>query len=266
LKSKLTVVLMLLANAAPAVGQSGAEDVVRAFFKAEDEGRWLDAARMLDLNSFEGLRRDAVNRYRSVRTFPVETAERIRKLQPDMPLAVAEYQARQMNEQRSKLDPLEEEFARVGSVDSLIALPTDEAAARWLEATGPEWKEAVSIKRYPHARPMVDCPGLPDSVKKMMLREQFKTDAATILGSTGGSDSVRHVVVAEGFGGLPKAIAAQDDADLPMSPRAITVKNVSGSWKIVPRRDMPQSNGMLGSVSFGITCVRDSASKAGART
>jgi hypothetical protein len=262
--SKVAVALLLLANAAPVLGQSDPEDVVRAFFKAEDEGRWLDAARMLDLDAFERIRRDAVKRYRSPTTFPVQTAEQIRRWDPAMPLAAAEYQAKQMNDLRNRFNPLEEDFARVSSVDSLIALPTDEAAARWLEATGPEWEEALALKRYPQ-RPAVDCPGLPDSLKKKMLREGFNAAATTILGTTAGTAAVRHVVVAEGFGVAPKAIAAPDDGDLPMSPRAITVRNVAGSWKIVPRRDMPQPSGMRGSISVAVSCVIDSVSKGGAR-
>ncbi len=264
MRVRLTLVLSAVITAAPASAQANPEDVVRAFFRAEDEGRWFDAARMLDLRRFERFRQSVVHGYRTRPPIAERTPEELMKWQPDIPRAVAEYQAKQMNESLRRYNPLERDFARTNSVDTLAALTTEEAAARWLEAMGPEWKNALAIKESA-GRPTVDCPGLSDSAKKALLAKEFGNPTARILGSTASSDSLRYVVIGEVFRILSGGSAGQFDNEPAISPTTITLRSVSGLWKIVPMHDMPQSSGVHGSISFAISCARDSALKASLR-
>jgi hypothetical protein len=74
------------------------EQVVRDFFKAEEEGRWIDAARSLDLARFEPVRRSVIQSARSVTSRRTTTAQQLMESDPAMPLAVAEYHVKRMNE------------------------------------------------------------------------------------------------------------------------------------------------------------------------
>jgi len=249
-KLGLGLVLLAMVVARPLGGQSSPEDVVRAFFKAEDDGRWIDAARMLDLKRFEAIHRDAVNGLRNRDKYHRATAEDLMKLDPDMPRAAAEYQIRMTNAYSRVEDILSQQFARVPTVDSLAALSTEEAAARWLEAEGPEWTTDRSIQ---HSRmPLVDCPGLSASEKRAMLIKTARDTRSVVVGSTSGSDSIRYVVVGQEFS-PPRATVG----GFYLSPRVMTLVNVAGFWRIVPSGDMPRSNGLGGSSTFAISCAKE---------
>jgi hypothetical protein len=224
--------------------------VVGAFFKAEDESRWLDAARMLDLKSFEPIQRNAITASRQRGTFRLATAEDLMKYDPDMPRAAAEYQVKRMNELRSR-DFVLDEFARVTSVDSLASLSTEQAAARWLEGQGPEWKTELS-SRDARTAPTVDCPELSDSAKRAMIIRDARMPRATILGETERSDSLRYVVVGEDYGSVHIPDRTVNGGTL--SPHVIILVNVAGAWKIVPTLDIPRSNGLGGMAGVSIAC------------
>lgn len=248
MRIRVAFALFVIAFGRPVFGQSNAGDVVRAFFKAEDENRWLDAARMLDLRRFEPIQRNAVTASRgAIRQI---TAQELMKLDPGMPRAAAEYQVKRMNEVRRTHNYLLDEFARVTSVDSLAALSTEQAAARWLEAQGPEWKMELSARDSGTA-PKVDCPELSDSAKRALVRSA-RMPRATILGETERSDSLRYVVLGEDFGMVHIPDPTVNGPSL--SPHVITLVNVAGAWKIVPALDMPRSNGLGGMTSFAIAC------------
>lgn len=251
MRTRVALALFVIGFSQPVFGQSNAGDVVRAFFKAEDEGRWLDAARMLDLKSFEPIQRNAVTASRHQGTFRQTTAEDLMKFDPDMPRAAAEYQVKRMNESRRTHNYLLEEFARVTSVDSLAALSTEQAAARWLEAQGPEWKMEVSAKDS-HTAPKVDCPELSDSAKRALIVQSAGMPRATILGETERSDSLRYVVVGEDWGAVHISDPGANGPSL--SPHVVTLVNVAGAWKIVPTLDMPRSTGFGGTTTFAIAC------------
>ena len=252
MRARVVFALLVIGFSRPVFGQSNPGDVVRAFFKAEDEGRWLDAARMLDLKSFEPIQRNAVTASRRQGTFRQTTAEDLMKFDPDMPRAAAEYQVKRMNESRRTHNYLLEEFARVTSVDSLAALSTEQAAARWLEAQGPEWKMEVSAKDSRTA-PKVDCPELSDSAKRALIVQGARMlPRATILGVTERSDSLRFVVVGEDYGSVHISDPGVNGPSL--SPHVVTLVNSAGAWKIVPTLDMPRSNGFGGMTTFAIAC------------
>jgi hypothetical protein len=252
--------LMVAVGFTSAVAQSPAsspEDVVRQFFKAEDENRWLDAARLLDLRRFETIRRRTVNGLRTVRAPSRLTPEAIMQSDPDMPRAVAEYQAKQMNKGWEEFDLLSFEFARVQSVDTLEALPVDEAAARWLEAKGPKWVEERDRRRAA-GRPAMKCPESVDSIKFTPLG-RFKHPEAVVLGATADGDSVRYVIVGRrGFGQRPGSQPFESE----MSPSVLTLVRVNGAWRIVPTADMITSTGFSGNTSFSIACEIEEPAKA----
>jgi hypothetical protein len=238
------------------------EDVVRDFFKAEKEGRWIDAAHSLDLRGFEPIRRYAVQAAKSITSRAKTTVQEVMQWDPDMPLAVAEYQAKRSNEGLKSLDFLSREFAGVSSVDSLAAMPIDEAAARWLQARGSKWQEEMALKES-KGRPEADCPEVPDSIAHA-IRTELITPVTTILGATDASDTVRYVVV--GFTRFGGNSAKLVDAPYPaMSPKAITLRKLDGNWRITPAPDMPNSDAFGGSTVVTIRCRMDKNAKSGAQ-
>ena len=237
------------------------EDVVRDFFKAEQDGRWLDAARMLDLNQFESIRRSSISENRAWRAPRLITAEEMMKHEPEMPRAAAEYQVKRMKESYSTFDPLSRDFARVPSIDSLRALPVDAAAARWLEARSPGWRIELG-RRESTRNPESKCPELPDSLKAAIVRETG-TPSPRILGIASGSDSVSYAVIGaalESRKSDPSEPQWRGDFN---SPSTLTLRKVSGIWKIVPASDMPNLEGLNGMfVSYAVwTCTPQSPPK-----
>jgi hypothetical protein len=116
--------------------QASPTEVAAAFFKAVTEERWRDAARELDLAAFDRFRRERIAAERlSPRRQWVVTADDLLRRDPDMPRAVAEYQAKKIEESaRETVSWTERDFANVSGIDSLAALSAEEAAARWLQA------------------------------------------------------------------------------------------------------------------------------------
>ena len=249
----------LVAQASP----STPEQVVREFFRAEEYGRWLDAAHLLDLSRFEPIRHSTVRFWRTAPVMPLITPQELMKWDPDMPLAVAEYQVKKMNEHRGDFSFLSREYARVPSVDSLAALPVDEAAARWLEAKGRKWQMELSRREQPRRTP-VECPSVPDSAKAALMSE-WRPPVATILGATERSDSVRYVVV--GRSSRPTRLARSPEVSelLPeMSANVVTLRKAKEGWRIVPTFDLPTSEGFTGSDTFfAITCKTEPPLKPG---
>jgi hypothetical protein len=241
----LGVVALLSAYPVTGLAQSAAplQQVVRDFFAAEAEGRWLDAAHMLDLTRFEGVRRSAIGTARSLGSPPKVTVKQLMEMDPSMPVAVAEYQIKSMSDASRGFDYLLSEFARVSSTDSLAALPLDEAAARWLEAKGPRWQteRAMTAAR---SRPQTGCALIPDSVARL-APGQLEMPQSVVLGATAPSDSTGYVVV--GFGTTRIRHQSGEDASYPdLSPRVLALRKLDGSWKVVPAVDMPHADAMSG--------------------
>jgi hypothetical protein len=246
-------ILAALCLASPTLlgGQQKPEDVVRAFFKAEDENRWLDAARMLDLKSFERIRRNLIEGVRHRSDFPGPTVESLMRMDPDMPRAVAEYQAAEWRKQMRDYDIIAQDFARVSSVDSLAALSVEDAAARWLEAKGPEWQTERSW-RDPRNRRAMNCSGLTDSAAKALQIKNSREPRAVIRGVTSDSGSVSYVVIDVVHPRFP--VADTVDAGRGPLPRAIRLRKIAGVWRIEPAADLPNANGMGGTYSVTVAC------------
>lgn len=246
-------ILAALCFASPTLlgGQQKPEDVVRAFFKAEDENRWLDAARMLDLKSFERIRSDFIQGVRHRSDYAGPTVESMMRMDPDMPRSVAEYQVAQWQKQMQDYDLLGQDFARVPSVDALGALSTEEAAARWLEAKGPEWQTERSWRDARNRRAM-NCSGLTDSAAKALQMKNSREPRAVIRGATSDSGSVSYVVIDVVH---PRYAGADpvEEGHGPL-PRAIKLRKIAGVWRIEPAADLPNANGMGGTYAVAIAC------------
>jgi hypothetical protein len=124
----------------------GPAAVADSFFRATRDARWVDAARLMDLDAISAMRDGTVRSARRQRPVPPMTAETFLQHDPKMPREVAEYQARQANERSTDVDPLANEYAGVPSVDSLARLPAVDVAARWLEARDVRWNVRVGLR------------------------------------------------------------------------------------------------------------------------
>jgi hypothetical protein len=242
--SGMIVVTMSLSlvSILPAQSKSSASptEVAREFFNAQSDGRWLYAARLLDLRGFEPYRQNAIRESRLKKGFVGPTPEQVMASEPGMPRAVAEYVAGRYA-QAADSDALSMEFARTASADALAVLPVDEAAARWLEARDPRWQLERSRTHLP---PGCQRPPILPTVKpppNQALGEVMNHPTAP-----GGADTLSYVVfrdptISRGAPGL-------------MSPGVLTLTSVNGQWKILPLPDVGFAGGVRSFPGFG--CVK----------
>jgi len=234
--------LFVVASILPAQSKSSASptEVARDFFNAQSDGRWLDAARLLDLRGFEPYRQNAIRESRLKKGFVGPTPEQVMAREPGMPRAVAEYVAGKYA-QVADSDALSMEFARTTTADALAALPVNEAAARWLEARDPRWQLERSRTHLPAGcqRPPILPPVKPppnEALGEVMYR----------LTAPGGADTLSYVVfrdptISRGAPGL-------------MPPGVLTLTSVNGVWKILPLPDVGFAGGVRSFPGFG--CVK----------
>jgi hypothetical protein len=188
--------------------------------------RGRDAARLLDLRSFERYWREQVHwmKRRPVDHERTITVEELLRHDPQMPRAVAEYQVRRALETRPDFgEMLNHEYAGVTSLDSLAALSVEDAAARWLRAQDHRW--AARLSRRDAARrgcpmpPETDAPepAPPHQVLGMVVR-----------------DSVAYILHVD-----PLVQMKSGDTDLHgPSPLVLHLRRRSGRWQILPRHDV----------------------------
>jgi hypothetical protein len=209
--------------------------VVDSFFHASEHERWRDAARLMDLEAFAELRDQTVRFMRQPRNVPRLTPQELIKHDPKMPRVVAEYEAARSNEAMSRYNGVSLEYANVSSVDSLAALPVEEAAARWLEARDPRYHMRRSLEEV---RSRCD---LPDSVVSRVLLAAPST-TARVLGTV-LEDSIAYVLYAEQpveRGGADSVAAgargrrSAHRATMVMPPPVLTLRRLGSRWRIAP--------------------------------
>ena len=225
--------------------QAKPEEVARAFFAAQAEGRWHDAARLLDLSTFRRILDNSLKF--SNRPAVVRTADDLIRFQPDMPREVAEYQVRQLNERNGAFNPLSHDYAGVTSRDTLAKLPIDEAAARWLQARSPEWQRELAFKEATRRGRICDQPA--DSMKKAMVARE-RIPKAEILGTV-TRDSIAYVLVSDDH---PRAMASGTTHGIEPSPSVLQLIRVNDTWRVIPTFDMPNAAGGGRMVAYGIGC------------
>ncbi len=194
----------------PAAAQSSPREGAARFLDAWNARRWAEAARVLDLDQFDRFRQDFIARARrSSNEGPQLTVEELRRMDPEMPREVAEYQVRRMQEQQRRYaDPTPFEFARVSSISALRAMTPEEAAARWLESRDPQWQVKMQFEQAgcPAPDDLGDIPvprrrivGLVsdgDTLNYAVFREERPRDQSP--GWAGGDVSVLELVLRRG--------------------------------------------------------------------
>jgi hypothetical protein len=227
---RLTRILLaaVAIGAAPAGAQDTPSEIAAAFFKAVAGERWLDAARHLDVAALDRYRREqiAAARLRPHRPPRVITVEELLQQDPDMPRAVAEYQARKANERiREPSGWFEHEFA-VTSLDSLAALSPEEAAARWLQARDLRWRTRRAVEQM-RAR---GC-RLPAAADEPLPAPSQRILAAAVVDST-----TAYVLFDHG-----RFVRADPDLDAALhsdGPHLLTLRRRGERWRILPRHEM----------------------------
>ena len=249
--------------AAPAAGAQGAappathplapEAVARAFFAAAAAARWREAAGYVDLARFDAMRRERVEGARRYSPLPVMTAAELRRHDPEMPQAVAEYTVRQMAEVRARSgDRIAHEYADVPSADSLARLPAIEVAARWLEAQDLRYqvRRALADERARGCTAHPDMPGLPAERPRAVLGAVVRDSAAYVL----------HEAAPEADGAPEPTDAAsrrrrlRRAAGLEFPPAVLVLRPVGGAWRVVPSPG--GLTGGLGSVGVSLDCTQ----------
>jgi len=223
-KSSFPLWVAALALSAGPLHSAGAQqsprDAATQFVQAWNGREWRNAAGFLDLDTFDRFRRDFISRARrSPEEGPRMTVDDLRKSNPDMPVEVAEYQIRAMEEQRRRFaDPTPWEFARVASASALRSLDAVEAAARWLESRDPQWQVRMQFEQ-------AGCPA-PDDVG------QIPSPMRRVVGTVTESDSVGYAVVKEEREGDTGPAWAGGDLTV------IQLIRVRDRWVVYPRGDL----------------------------
>lgn len=218
-----------------AVAQQSPGDAATMFVQAWNGRMWLSAARLMDLDTFDRVRRDFIDRARrSPEGGPRMTVDDLRKTNPDMPLEVAQYQVRMMEEQRRRYaDPTPYEFARVPSVSMLANLGSPDAASRWLESRDPQWQVRMQFE-------LAGCPA-PDDV------DQIPSPKRSVVGIVQASDSTAFAIVKE---------EREDDTGPAWAGGDLTVIRliqIRNRWLVYPRPDLVPE---VGAVDVS-SCKRD---------
>jgi hypothetical protein len=217
---------LLSARAPCGATQEAPAGVVKAFFKAVAEERWRDAARYLDVSTFDRYRRAQVAYLRQARPGPQLAVEDLLRIDPDMPREVAEYEVRRMAQRRHGIDDeLSREFAGVTSVDTLAAMSADDAAARWLQAKD----FRLIVRRELQAQRDRGC-RIPAGAENMLP----PAPAPELLGAV-VLDSAAYVIVRDGGrepGGDPFFDVHAE------GPRVIQLRRVRDQWRILARADV----------------------------
>jgi hypothetical protein len=224
---------VLASRAQSGTGSGTPAAVVDSFFRATEQQRWRDAARLMDLEAFGELRDQAVRFRRRPQKVHRLTPDELMKHDPKMPREVAEYEVARSNEAMARYDGVSQEYANVPSVDSLAALPVEEAAARWLQARDPRYQMLRSLDEV-RSR----C-NLPDSLVARALLQAPSTTAQVI--GTVLEDSVAYVLYVDKpvrQGGADSARAhrrrSAPRASWAMPPPVLTLRRLGSHWRIAP--------------------------------
>ena len=220
----LSLTVMPSVGVAQATDAAAARAVSAAFFKAIEAPDWKAAAGFLDLAEVERERQSAAEGARRQRTMPPMTVERLMRMDPEMPRAAAEYQVNRMNRSRQSRNYLQSDFG-IGDPDSLLALPIEVVAARWLAAHDERalYREALRLSG--------SCPiTLGDTVPAPQYR---------IIGTV-VDDSMAYTLFRQGGGSI-----FSEPARGLFPPKVLQLRQDHGSWWVVPSPDMSGSMGMM---------------------
>jgi hypothetical protein len=246
-RSRLAVIVVTLASAVASVRAAAQDSTARAaravadaFFRAARERQWVVAAGYLDMAQFERFFRNRVNDARAAVPPPEPTVEEILAREPDMPRAVAEWQAAQSRKAQAqyRFGDYSFEFARVTSFRDLAALTPLEAAGRWIEAQDP--REA-----FQRMLALSNC----DSVLTAEEKEQVSPFHPNTIGALVVGDSIAYVLHTEST----RLEVEPADAAATLyhrSPSVMALRRTTAGWRIVPQHDLLRPDGM----AYGMSC------------
>jgi hypothetical protein len=197
-----------------ALGTDSVTSIANAFFAAVVAGRWSDASRTLDTASLSALRRQSADYVRHWRAARPLTLRQYMEMNPNVSRAVATYQVKQTNERTRELGKALRAYG-VEDPDSLLALPMETYAARWLEIRDERWQLRESAQRCGR--------GSPADVSIAPYR---------VIASVPG-DEVAYVLYDPGAARSPGA----NDQD-PRVPRVMVLHRRGSTWSIIPRDDL----------------------------
>ena len=212
------VALAAPAAMAQAAADSGAR-VGSAFLQAVAAERYGDAVRLLDLWGIEAHRRRTLANWDlNPRDRKPVTADDLMRSSPDMPRAVAEYQAKKYSEPDPDADPaLDYEFANVSDAKELAALPLADVAERWLQA---QW----GMVRFRRRLERLGCPNarqftFPDSVV-----------GPRVIASTTVGDTITYLL----FEFAWERIDAHNSVWHSEAPHILRVRRLQSGWRVIP--------------------------------
>ena len=219
--SRLIISAVLIAVPVTARAQLGVSSadtsvtaIANAFFSAVVAGRWSDASRLLDTISLNAMRSESAEYTRRWRRTRPLTLERFMQMNPGVPRAVAAYQVKEANERTRALGKALGAYG-VEDPDSLLALPIESYASRWLEIHDERWLIRESARHCGHGAPMD------------VSIEPYRVIAAV------PGDGVAYVLYDPGAARSPGANAVE-----PRFPRVMMLRQRGSTWSIVPRDDL----------------------------
>lgn len=222
----LMLCALLLTVHGSAAAQEMPDAVMRRFLAAVDEGRWHDAARLVDPGLLLDERESLVASYRApVRHFNPEP-EFFMRMDSTMPRAVAEWMAARQRRNLADADDeiLAHQFARVRDTTELKSLSSLELVARHLEAQDERYHFFRAMQRNPQcAGKLMDPPAPPGQ------RE--------LIGTVVRADTVWAI-----------HRRAQDVSPF-HAPIVTRLALVGGEWKLLPERPI------LSAYPFGVASI-----------
>ena len=219
--------LLALAGVATSIGvrecqaqcddAAAAQAIATAYLRALQAADWKAAVGFLELEPFDQYRRQQAQNAKQQQTAPPITAERLMAHDPQMPRAVAEFNARRMNDSRRSMTFLEYQFG-LSDPDSVLSLPVEALAERWLEVHDGRYETRRALRGSPCA---ID----PSTVA---LPEPHYRVLGTVV-----SDSVAYVLFTNDE--LPSHLI--DDVSSPF-PSMLFLRHSQGSWWVLPHTMM----------------------------
>lgn len=211
------VLIALPGTAGAQLGVSSADTVTaiaNAFFAAVVAGRWSEASRLLDTTSLSAIRRQNADYAKHWRATRPVTLKQFMETNPDVPRAVATYKVKEANERTRELGKALSVYG-VEDPDSLLALPIEAYASRWLEIHDERWQLRESARRCGHGTP-----------------SEIPIGAYRTIASV-SRDSIAYVLYDPGAERSPWVNARE-----PRAPRVMVLRRAGSTWAIVPRDDL----------------------------
>lgn len=199
---------------------------MRAFLEAFAAERFVEGAAFIDSASFDAWRRQRVDAARRRGASRVVTAAELMRLDPDMPRAVADYQAKRANVVARRYgvsEMLLRDFPGLRSVDEIARVDVREAAASWLRARHPKWiaERALRVERE-------RCP--PDSALVAEVRALARVDSQSVIGTV-LRDSLAFVVIQQVLASPGEF--GRDESDAALAPRAVRMRREGDRWVLL---------------------------------